>query len=49
MEDEDLQKNKEYICKYCRKKCKSKLSKSCHERVCKLNPNKIDTFCKRKI
>lgn len=32
-----------YICKYCGKECKSKLSKSCHERVCKLNPNKVDT------
>lgn len=30
-------------CKYCGKECKSKLSKSCHERLCKLNPNKKDT------
>ena len=32
-----------FICKYCGKECKSKLSKSCHERLCKLNPNKVDT------
>ena len=32
-----------FICQYCGKECKSKLSKSCHERLCKLNPNKIDT------
>ena len=32
-----------YNCKYCGKECKSKLSKSCHERLCKRNPNKIDT------
>jgi len=31
-----------FICQYCGKECKSKLSKSCHERLCKLNPNKID-------
>lgn len=28
-----------FICQYCHKECKSKLSKSCHERFCKLNPD----------
>lgn len=32
-----------YNCKYCGKECKSKLSKSCHERLCTRNPNKTDT------
>ena len=32
-----------FICQYCGKECKSTLSKSCHERLCKLNPNKVDT------
>ena len=31
-----------FICQYCGKECKSNLSKSCHERLCKLNPNKVD-------
>ena len=29
-----------YVCEYCGKICKSKISKSCHERFCELNPNK---------
>jgi len=32
----------DFYCKYCNKKCKSKLSKSCHERFCQFNPNKAD-------
>lgn len=28
-----------FNCQYCNKECKSKLSKSAHERFCKLNPN----------
>jgi hypothetical protein len=28
-----------YYCQYCNKECVSKLSKSAHERFCKLNPN----------
>ena len=28
-----------YICQYCNKECKSKISKSAHERLCKLNPD----------
>lgn len=28
-----------FICQYCQKECKSKGSKSAHERFCKLNPN----------
>lgn len=30
-----------FICQYCGKVCKSKLSKSCHERYCDLNPHKV--------
>lgn len=32
--------NNKYICQYCGKECKSKLSKSCHEKYCDLNENK---------
>lgn len=32
----------EFKCKYCNKECKNKLSRSCHERMCKYNPNKRD-------
>lgn len=28
-----------YNCKFCGKECNSKLSESCHERFCKLNPD----------
>lgn len=32
-----------YNCQFCNKECKSNLSKSCHERYCKQNPNRINT------
>lgn len=32
----------QYICQYCGKNFKSKRSKSCHERLCKLNQNRPD-------
>lgn len=28
------------LCQYCKKECKNKLSLSCHERLCKNNPNR---------
>lgn len=32
----------EFVCKYCGKVCKNKLSKSTHENFCKNNPNRRD-------
>lgn len=32
----------QFICKYCGKICKNKLSLSTHENFCKLNPNRRD-------
>lgn len=37
-----------YNCKFCGKECNSKLSESCHERFCKLNPNYEQNIKKHK-